>query len=51
MRSKLSRFRDRASYKTSEVLGLFIISLFLGMFLFGLCMAIDYAIDSLFGTG
>lgn len=49
MRSRLSRFSDRASYKTSEVLGLYIIGLFLGMLFFGVCLAIDYALNKLFG--
>ena len=49
MRSRLFRFRDRASYKTSEVLGLFVLSIFLGMIFFGICAAIDYALQSIFG--
>jgi hypothetical protein len=49
MRSRLFRFRDRGSYKTSEVLGLFIVSLFLGMLFFLVCMAVDYALGLLFG--
>lgn len=49
MRSRLSRFGDRASYKASEVLGLFVISIFGGMAIFGICMAIDYALERLFG--
>jgi hypothetical protein len=49
MRSRLFRFRDRASYKSSEVLALFVISMFLGMLFFGVCMAIDYALNRLFG--
>lgn len=48
MRSKFFRYSDRASYKTSEVVGLFIISLFLGMITFGICMAIDYAVRQLY---
>jgi hypothetical protein len=50
MRSRMFRFQDRASYKTSEVLGLFVISIFLGMIFFGICAAIDYALHVLFGT-
>jgi hypothetical protein len=49
MRSKFFRHSDRASYKSSEVVGLFVISLFLGMITFGVCMAIDYGIRQLFG--
>jgi hypothetical protein len=48
-RSRLFRFRDRASYKPSEVLGLFIISVFLTMIICGLCMLIDHAVRQLFG--
>ena len=44
-RGRLFRHRDRASYKASEVLGLYIISMGLGMIFFGLCMAIDRAIE------
>jgi hypothetical protein len=40
-RSRLFRFRDRASYKASEVLGLFIISMFLGMIFFLFCVLVD----------
>jgi hypothetical protein len=49
MRSRLFRFRDRASYKSSEVLGLFIISIFLGMFVYGLMWAIDQLVTRVFG--
>jgi hypothetical protein len=49
MRSRLFRFRDRASYKSSEVLGLFVVSIFLGMFVYGVMMAIDFALTQLFG--
>jgi hypothetical protein len=49
MRSRLFRFRDRASYKPSEVLGLFVISIFLGMFVFLLMMAVDHVLSKLFG--
>lgn len=49
MKSRLYRFGDRASYKTSEVVGLFVISIFAGMAFFGICMAIDYALERLFG--
>lgn len=50
-RSGIYRFRDRQSYKPSEVLGLFIISLFLGMSIFGICMLVDLALERVFGTG
>jgi hypothetical protein len=51
MRGRLFRFKDRASYKTSEVLGLFVISIFLGMAFFGVCLVVDYALQTLFGIG
>lgn len=49
MKSHLFRHRDRSSYKASEVLGLFVLSVFLGMFFFLVCAAIDYGLQSLFG--
>jgi hypothetical protein len=51
MRSKFFRYSERASYKSSEVVALFVLSLFLGMVTFGICMAIDYAIRQLFYGG
>ncbi len=36
------RFRDRASYKTSDVFALFLIGLFLGGIFCGLCVLVDY---------
>jgi hypothetical protein len=45
-RFRLSRFRDRASYKSSEVIGLFIISLFAGAVFCGLCMVVDYLVKT-----
>jgi len=51
MRSRFFRFRDRASYKSSEVIGLFLISIFAGMFFYGLCMLVDFLLRSLFGYG
>lgn len=49
MRSRFTRFRDRASYKPSEVLGLFVISLFFGMFVFLIMMAVDHMLTRFFG--
>ncbi len=49
MKSRLSKYRDRASYKSSEVVGLFVVSLFLGMLFFLICVAIDYAFQLVFG--
>lgn len=48
-RGRFLKYRDRASYKSSEVIGLFIISMGLGMIFFGICMAIDYVFTSFFG--
>jgi hypothetical protein len=45
--SRLLRFRDRGSYKSSEVVALFLVSLFAGMIFCGMCAAIDYAINTL----
>lgn len=46
---RITRFGDRQSYKPSEVLGLFVISLFLGMFVFGVCILINGLINRFFG--
>ncbi len=48
-RGRISRFSDRQSYKPSEVLGLFVISLFVGMFIFGICMLVNELLERLFG--
>lgn len=48
-RGKFFRFRDRGSYKASEVLALFVISLIGGMFLFAICAAVDYLIRHIMG--
>jgi hypothetical protein len=40
-RARLFRFRDRASFKPSEVVGLFLISLFGWMLFFVLVMTLD----------
>ena len=48
-RGSLYRFRDRQSYKPSEVVGLFVLSLFGGMFVFGICMLVDSLIQRIFG--
>jgi hypothetical protein len=39
------RFRDRGSYKSSEVVGLFIISIMGGMLFCGICFALDYLLS------
>ncbi len=49
-RGQFLRFKDRASYKTSDVLGLFIIGLGLGAIFCGTCAVIDYALQLLRGT-
>ena len=48
-RGGLYRFRDRGSYKPSEVLGLFVLSLFGGMLMFGVCMLVNSLMDRIFG--
>ncbi len=48
-RSGIYRFRDRQSYKPSEVLGLFIISMIGGMFVFGICMLVNMVLEHFFG--
>ena len=48
-RGGYSRFQDRQSYKPSEVLGLFVLSIFFGMGVFGICMAVSLLLDRLFG--
>lgn len=45
--SRLLRFRDRSSYKSSEVVALFVISIFAGMIFCGICAAIDYVLNTL----
>lgn len=50
-RGRLIRFRDRRSYKASEVAALFVLSLFAGMFLCALCVALDYVLTNVFGLG
>lgn len=48
-RSRLYRFGDRSSYKPSEVVGLFLVSIFFGMFVFGICMMVNSLVERLFG--
>lgn len=48
-RGAFFRFRDRSSYKPSEVVGLFVISLFGGMLIFGVCMLISSIVDRIMG--
>lgn len=49
-RGRITRFGDRQSYKPSEILGLFVISLFLGMFVFGVCILVNHLLERLFGS-
>ncbi len=46
---RISRFGDRQSYKPSEVVGLFVLSLFGGMIVFGICMLINSLLERIFG--
>lgn len=48
-RGRFFRFRDRRSYKASEVIGLFILSIIGGMILSGVAIAIDFVFRTLFG--
>lgn len=50
-RSRLFRFRDRGSYKSSEVVALFLLSLFGGAIMFLLCMVVDWFLRTFFGIG
>lgn len=50
-RFRIGRFRDRASYKSSEVVGLFILSLFGWMLFWGLVVAIDFILTRVFHIG
>jgi hypothetical protein len=47
-RSRLFRFRDRASYKSSEVLALFVMSIFLGMLVYVICLALSWIFERIF---
>lgn len=49
MRSRFFRFSDRASYKTSEVMALFLIGLFLSAVTVFLCLLVQYVVESIFG--
>ena len=48
---RLNRFRDRAasSYKTSEVLGLFVLSIFFGMLVYFIGWALCFLLDRVTG--
>lgn len=48
-RGAFTRFGDRHSYKPSEVVGLFVISIFGGMFVFGICMLVNIMLERIFG--
>jgi len=41
-RARIFRFRDRASYKSSEIVGLFVVSVILGGIICLICAALDY---------
>jgi hypothetical protein len=47
--SRLFRFRDRSSYKPSEVVGLFVISLIGGALICLTCVALDSLINRWLG--
>ena len=42
--ARYARFGDRSSYKSSEVVGLFVLSIFGGGLFFLICMAIDHLV-------
>ena len=48
-RARIFRFRDRASYKSSEVVGLFIVSVILGGVFCLTCAAVDFITSTFFG--
>ncbi len=50
-RGRFFRTRDRQSYKASEVVGLFVLSIIGGMILSGVAIAIDFLLKRFFGTG
>jgi hypothetical protein len=50
-RGRLSRFRDRGSYKSSEVAALFVLSLFAGALFYLLCVLVDWVLQTVFGIG
>jgi hypothetical protein len=50
-RVRVTRFRDRASYKSSEVIALFIVSLFAGGIFCGLCALADFITARFFSHG
>lgn len=47
-RVRISRFGDRASFKSSEVVSLFIIAMFAGMVFAGLCWLGDFFVARFF---
>jgi len=50
-RSRLYRFRDRGSYKPSEITALFVLSVFGGAFFYFLCVLVDWFLQTVFGIG
>jgi hypothetical protein len=48
-RSRLFRFRDRGSYKSSEVVGLFVISIGLGMVFYLICLGLSWLCERFMG--
>jgi hypothetical protein len=50
-RGQLFRGWGRRSYKASEVVGLFVLSIFAGMIISGVAVAIDFLLRTFFGRG
>lgn len=50
-RGNFFRTRGRQSYKASEVVGLFVLSIVGGMLVSGLAVAIDFVFRNVFGLG
>jgi hypothetical protein len=48
-KARIFRFRDRASYKSSEVVGLFVVSVILGGAFCLTCVALDYMLSTILG--
>jgi hypothetical protein len=47
-RARIFRFRDRASYKSSEVVGLFVVSVILGGVFCLTCAMVDFLTNQFF---
>jgi hypothetical protein len=48
-RARFFRFGERASYKSSEVVGLFVVSMILGGVFCLVCAAVDYFVGQFLG--